>query len=171
MPSRIEDYALIGDCQTGALVARDSSIDWLCFPRFDAGACFTALLGTPEHGRWLLNPAGEVRTLRRRYREGTLILETEYETAASYRPGSWQSPLWQRALWLDSLYRGRWPMPPAGPRQTVQLSSSLWFYCSNVKGWPYKNRDYPAMSLSANRVSKALTLARTLCTICKATSF
>lgn len=82
MPSRIEDYALIGDCQTAALVARDSSIDWLCFPRFDAGACFAALLGTPEHGRWLLNPAGEVRTLRRRYREGTLILETEYETDA-----------------------------------------------------------------------------------------
>ncbi len=80
MPSRIEDYALIGDCQTGALVGRDGSIDWLCFPRFDSAACFAALLGTPEHGRWLLAPASEVRRVRRRYRPGTLILETEYET-------------------------------------------------------------------------------------------
>lgn len=80
MPSRIEDYALIGDCQTAALVARDGSIDWLCLPRFDSGACFAALLGTPEHGRWLLAPAAEVRAVRRRYRPNTLILETEYET-------------------------------------------------------------------------------------------
>jgi GH15 family glucan-1,4-alpha-glucosidase len=80
MPSRIEDYALIGDCQTAALVARDGSIDWLCFPRFDSGACFAALLGTPEHGRWLLAPAGEIRSVARRYRDETLILETEYTT-------------------------------------------------------------------------------------------
>ena len=79
MASRIEDYALIGDCQTAALVGRDGSIDWLCFPRFDSGACFAALLGTPEHGRWLLAPAGEVKQVRRRYRPGTLVLETEYE--------------------------------------------------------------------------------------------
>src|SRR4051812_26302773 len=77
---RIEDYALIGDCQTAALVARDGSIDWLCFPRFDSGACFAALLGTPENGRWLLAPAGEVRKVSRRYRGGTLVLETDYET-------------------------------------------------------------------------------------------
>lgn len=81
MPSRIEDYALIGDCQTAALVAKDGSIDWLCFPRFDSGACFAALLGTPEHGRWKLAPADESRVTRRRYRDGTLILETDYETA------------------------------------------------------------------------------------------
>jgi len=80
MPSRIEDYALIGDCETAALVARDGSIDWLCFPRFDSGACFAALLGTPENGRWLLAPAGEIRRVQRHYREGTLILETDYET-------------------------------------------------------------------------------------------
>src|SRR3954469_20884047 len=81
MPSRIEDYALIGDCHTAALVSRDGSIDWLCLPRFDSGACFAALLGTPEHGRWLLAPREEVRSVRRRYREGTLILETDFETA------------------------------------------------------------------------------------------
>ncbi len=82
MASQIEDYALIGDCQTAALVARDGSIDWLCFPRFDSGACFAALLGTPEHGRWLLAPAGEIRRVTRRYHEGTLILETAYATDA-----------------------------------------------------------------------------------------
>ena len=80
MPSRIEDYALLGDCHTAALVARDGSIDWLCFPRFDSGACFAALLGAPDHGRWQIAPAGDIRAVRRRYRDGTLILETEYET-------------------------------------------------------------------------------------------
>src|ERR671913_552964 len=83
VPSRIEDYAVIGDCETATLVARDGSIDWLCWPRFDSGACFSALLGTPEHGRWLIGPGdgpAEVRVTRR-YRPGTLILETDFETA------------------------------------------------------------------------------------------
>src|SRR5258708_19542264 len=81
MASTIEDYALIGDCQTAALVARDGSIDWLCFPRFDSGACFAALLGTPEHGRWLLAPAGEGEgEATRRYLHDTLVLETTWET-------------------------------------------------------------------------------------------
>ncbi len=71
---------MIGDCETAALVGRDGSIDWLCVPRFDAGACFAALLGAPEHGRWLLAPAEPVNAIRRRYRPETLILETEYET-------------------------------------------------------------------------------------------
>ena len=77
----IEDYALIGDCQTGALVSREASIDWLCLPRFDSPACFAALLGTPDHGRWQIRPQGEA-TARRRYREGTLILETDFDTPA-----------------------------------------------------------------------------------------
>jgi GH15 family glucan-1,4-alpha-glucosidase len=80
MPSRIEEYALIGDCETGALVGRDGSIDWLCVPRFDSAACFAALLGGPEHGRWLLAPKGEGPGGRRRYRGDTLVLETEWET-------------------------------------------------------------------------------------------
>ncbi|WNG31025.1 glycoside hydrolase family 15 protein [Cystobacter fuscus] len=77
----IEDYALIGDTQTAALVARDGSIDWLCLPRFDSGACFAALLGHPEHGRWKIAPAGRrVPRVRRRYRPDSLVLETEFTT-------------------------------------------------------------------------------------------
>src|SRR3954451_2315720 len=80
MPARIEDYALLGDTQTAALVGRDGSIDWLCVPRFDSAACFAALLGEPEHGRWLIAPEGEITRVERRYRPGTLVLETEFET-------------------------------------------------------------------------------------------
>jgi GH15 family glucan-1,4-alpha-glucosidase len=78
--SRIEDYALLSDTESAALVARDGSMDWLTFPRFDSGACFAALLGTEEHGRWLLAPSGGVRRVHRRYRPGGLVLETEFET-------------------------------------------------------------------------------------------
>src|SRR5579872_2423378 len=80
VPSPIEDYALLGDRDTAALVARNGSIDWLCLPRFDSPACFAALLGSPEHGRWKVAPIGEVSRIRRRYRDGTLILETDFET-------------------------------------------------------------------------------------------
>src|SRR5438552_4405965 len=80
MPLPIEDYAVIGDTHTVGLVGRDGSIDWLCFPRFDSGACFAALLGDPSHGRWLLAPRGEPAVTRRRYRDGTLVLETEFDT-------------------------------------------------------------------------------------------
>jgi GH15 family glucan-1,4-alpha-glucosidase len=80
MTSRIEDYALIGDCKTAALVGRDGSIDWLCWPRFDSAACFAALLGTAEHGRWLIAPKEPSLAVSRRYRPGTLILETEFQT-------------------------------------------------------------------------------------------
>jgi GH15 family glucan-1,4-alpha-glucosidase len=80
MPSRIEDYALIGDCQTAALVAKNGSIDWLCLPRFDSDACFAALLGGPDHGRWLLAPRAHLNRVTRAYREGTLVLDTTFET-------------------------------------------------------------------------------------------
>jgi GH15 family glucan-1,4-alpha-glucosidase len=81
MPLRIEDYALIGDCETAALVGRDGSIDWLCWPRFDSDACFAALLGTPEHGRWLIAAEDGTARVTRRYQLNTLILETRFECA------------------------------------------------------------------------------------------
>src|SRR6476661_3597891 len=80
MTARIEDYALIGDTQTAALVGRDGSIDWWCAPRFDSGAVFSALLGTRDHGRWLLAPAGGIHAVERTYRGDTLVLETTFRT-------------------------------------------------------------------------------------------
>ena len=80
-PSRIEDYALIGDCETAALVSRNGSVDWLCWPRFDSDSVFAALLGTPEHGRWLIAPADPKPRVSRRYRPGSMVLETVFETA------------------------------------------------------------------------------------------
>lgn len=78
--ARIEDYGFLSDTQTGALVCRDGSVDWLCFPRFDSGACFAALLGDPKNGCWKFTPKAKVTATRRRYRDETLILETEMET-------------------------------------------------------------------------------------------
>ncbi len=80
MALKIEDYAVIGDCKTAALVGSDGSIDWLCWPRFDSAACFAALLGTPENGRWLIAPTLAPLAVKRRYRPGTLVLETEFQT-------------------------------------------------------------------------------------------
>src|SRR5204862_36134 len=80
MALRIEDYGLIGDCHSAALVGRDGSIDWLCLPRFDSGACFAALLGTSEQGRWIVSPNGKAVQTTRRYRGDTLVLETEFQT-------------------------------------------------------------------------------------------
>ena len=77
----IEDYGLIGDLETAALVSRDGAIDWLCLPRFDSGAVFAALLGGADNGRWTIRPAGDFRPTRRRYRGDTLVLETELESA------------------------------------------------------------------------------------------
>jgi len=81
MALRIEDYGLIGDLHTAALVGTNGSIDWLCLPRFDSAACFAALLGTDANGHWTIAPSGELRQTSRRYRPGTLLLETEFETA------------------------------------------------------------------------------------------
>jgi GH15 family glucan-1,4-alpha-glucosidase len=78
--ARIEDYCMIGDCETAALVSREGSIDWLCWPTFASGACFAALLGTRDHGYWQISPAGKVKAKRRRYQAGTLVLETSFET-------------------------------------------------------------------------------------------
>ena len=80
MSTPLEDYAIIGDCETVALVSRRGSIDWLCWPRFDSGACFAGLLGTAEHGRWLVEAVDADAQVTRRYRPNTLILETTIET-------------------------------------------------------------------------------------------
>ncbi|MEV6717973.1 glycoside hydrolase family 15 protein [Lentzea sp. NPDC051208] len=80
-PGRIEDYALLSDLRTAALVSRDGSVDWWCLPRFDSPSCFSRLLGTPEHGRWRIGPVGEVISVQRRYRPGGLVLETEFRLA------------------------------------------------------------------------------------------
>src|ERR671911_1629339 len=77
----LEDYGLIGDLEAAALVGRTGAVDWLCLPRFDSASCFSALLGDDRHGRWLVAPAGEVRASSRRYRPGTLVLETDFETS------------------------------------------------------------------------------------------
>ena len=79
MPGRIEDYAIIGNCESAALVGRDGSIDWLALPRFDSAACFAALLGDVENGCWKIAPKGNAE-MSRHYRDGTLILETRFET-------------------------------------------------------------------------------------------
>ncbi len=80
MALRIEDYALIGDTQTAALVGIDGSIDWLCVPRFDSGAVFASILGTPDHGRWQIAPAGGIQRVEREYHGDTLVLETTFHT-------------------------------------------------------------------------------------------
>ncbi|MBC9743128.1 glycoside hydrolase family 15 protein [Pseudomonas syringae pv. syringae] len=112
MAALIEDYALLGNCETAALVARDGSLDWLCFPRFDSTACFVALLGSDEHGRWKIAPTAEVIAVERRYRDGTLILETVFET----RDG--------RAMLIDFM-----PMKTSGHvvRMVVGLSGRVEF--------------------------------------------
>ena len=110
MAGRIEDYGLIGDTRTVALVCDDGSIDWFCAPRIDSGACFAALLGGPEHGRWLIAPVGGVTSVSRRYEPETLVLETTWVTdtgTVTVRgrtnaenqlcAPSWS---WQRIIWL-----------------------------------------------------------------------
>ena len=77
---KIEDYGFLSDTQTAALVGRNGSVDWLCFPRFDSGSCFAALLGGPKNGRWLIAPTDESAEVTRKYRGHTLILETTFET-------------------------------------------------------------------------------------------
>ncbi|MEO8370057.1 MAG: glycoside hydrolase family 15 protein, partial [Candidatus Solibacter sp.] len=80
MPGPIEDYAMIGDCHTAALVSKGGAIEWLCLPHFDSPACFASLVGTPENGFWTICPAEPIRSVRRRYRDMTLVLETEFTT-------------------------------------------------------------------------------------------
>jgi GH15 family glucan-1,4-alpha-glucosidase len=110
----IEDYGLIGDMRAAALVGRNGAVEWLCLPRFDSASCFSALLGDERHGRWLLAPAGEVRASSRRYRSGTLVLETEFEVAEGaarvidFMPRRGQGP--PRLMRIVEGLHGRVPM-------------------------------------------------------------
>ena len=110
----IEDYGFIGDLQSAALVGRDGSVDWLCLPRFDSASCLSSLLGDERHGRWLLAPAGDVRASARRYRPGTLVLESEFETpegavrVIDFMPRRGQGP--PRLMRIVEGLRGRVPM-------------------------------------------------------------
>ncbi|HZZ58053.1 MAG TPA: glycoside hydrolase family 15 protein [Opitutaceae bacterium] len=110
---RIEDYALIGDTHTAALVGRNGSIDWLCLPRFDSGSCFAALLGNEDHGFWILAPVDAPTRITRRYRPGTLVLETDFETAGGAVRVIDCMPIRQEYPWLVRRavgLRGRVPM-------------------------------------------------------------
>jgi GH15 family glucan-1,4-alpha-glucosidase len=110
----LEDYGLIGDLEAAALVGRTGSVDWLCLPRFDSASCFSALLGDHRHGRWLVAPAGQVRASSRRYRPGTLVLETDFETAEGavrlidFMPRRAEGP--PRVMRIVEGLRGRVPM-------------------------------------------------------------
>jgi GH15 family glucan-1,4-alpha-glucosidase len=121
MPLAIEDYALIGDCESAALVGRDGSIDWWCTPRFDSAASFAALLGTPEHGRWQLSPVAEPGSgpikITRRYRGETLVLETEFETATGSAAVIDFLPLHESGTALLRIIEGR--------RGTVRMQMDL----------------------------------------------
>ncbi len=113
VPSALEDYALIGDRRTAALVATDGSIDWLCLPRFDSGACFAALLGEPGNGRWQIAPANPPSRVTRAYREGTLVLETTFEDAGGAVRVTDFMPLgqrWPRVIRMLRGMRGRMTM-------------------------------------------------------------
>jgi GH15 family glucan-1,4-alpha-glucosidase len=132
---RIEDYALIGDCETAALVHRNGSIDWLCFPSFDSGACFAALLGTPEHGRWLLAPAGPVTATRRRYRGDTLVLETEFTTAEGVVAVIDFMPVRSELPDIVRIVEGR------GGRVPMQMELAIRFDYGTVTPWVRRIRD------------------------------
>jgi GH15 family glucan-1,4-alpha-glucosidase len=121
MPAPIEEYALIGDTHTAALVSKAGSVDWLCVPRFDSPACFAALLGTPEHGRFLLAPGMEPRRVARRYREGTLVLETDYETADGLATVVDTMPPREQAPALVRLVHGRRGRIPMRMELTVRF--------------------------------------------------
>ncbi len=121
MPLPIEDYALLSDTESAALVGRDGSIDWLTFPRFDSPACFAALLGAADHGHWQIAPATAVRRVERRYRPGTLVLETVFHTDEGSVAVIDCMPLRGRALDLVRLVEGRSGRVPMRMDLTVRM--------------------------------------------------
>ncbi len=121
MSTPLEDYALIGDCQTAGLVSRDGSLDWLCLPRFDSGACFAALLGGPEHGRFRLGPVGPTSASRRRYRGDTLVLETEHSMASGRAAVIDFMPIRDRTADVVRIVEGRAGVVPMELELTIRF--------------------------------------------------
>jgi len=123
---RIEDYALIGDCVTAALVGRNGSIDWLCLPRFDSPSCFAALLGEPEHGRWLIAPADPKHRIERRYLDGSLVLLVQYlrQDPARARAGASRGTPPRRERETQDTARAPPPLRPRRPRPPAPPSHS-----------------------------------------------
>jgi GH15 family glucan-1,4-alpha-glucosidase len=139
----IEDYALLGDCHGAALVSLHGSIDWLCFPRFDASACFAALLGSSDHGRWQIRPQAEPRRVTRRYRDETWVLETRFET----EQGS--------VLLIDCMVLGPTSAPPQlvrvvrGERGTVAMCMELVLRFDYGSSVPWVVREADCLSATA----------------------
>ena len=143
MSKPIEDYGLIGNMLSCALVGRDGSIDWLCLPRFDSDACFAALLGTPEHGRWLIAPNGKTQRTTRRYLPGTAILETTFETADGTASVTDFMPLGpsEETVELIRIVRG------VDGRVAMDMELSLRFGYGTTVPW-VRRRDYGLRAVS-----------------------
>jgi GH15 family glucan-1,4-alpha-glucosidase len=139
LPCWIEHYGLIGDCETAALVGRNGSIDWLCWPAFDSDACFAALLGSPKNGRWLIAPAGETKRATRRYWDGTLILETRFETAQGAVELIDFMPLRGKASDIVRLVRG------VRGRITMRMELVIRFGFGSDVPWVTKSEDGAAL--------------------------
>ena len=139
MPCKIEDYGLIGDCETAALVGRDGSIDWLCWPAFDSDACFAAILGTEKHGHWKIAPSDDVTRISRRYWGDTLILETRFETKNGAVAVIDFMPLRGKASDVVRLVRG------ISGRVKLRMELVIRFGFGTDIPWVKKNEDGPGL--------------------------
>lgn len=135
MALKIEDYAVIGDCQTVALVGNDGSLDWLCLPRFDSAACFASLLGNSENGRWKIAPKNGVKSVRRRYQDDTLILETEFHTDAGDVALIDFMPIRTREPDLVRIVEGRSGQVP------MELELTIRFDYGSIVPWVRRTKD------------------------------
>jgi GH15 family glucan-1,4-alpha-glucosidase len=139
----IEDYALVGNLCTAALIDRTGSIDWLCLPRFDSGACFASILGDDQNGHWLLSPREEIKRVRRSYRDHTLLLETEFETAGGTARITDFMPIAERAERADIIRLVR------GVRGTVPMRTEVRFRFDYGRTIPWvRRRDYGISAIS-----------------------
>ena len=152
MSKPIEDYGFVGNMLSGALIARDGSMDWLCLPRFDSDACFAALLGTPEHGYWRICPAGETRSTSRRYLPHTLILETTFETQEGVAALVDFMPLSEDPEKVDviRLVRG------VSGRVTMRMELALRFGYGRTIPW-VRRRDYGINAVSGSDAVELVT--------------